>query len=210
MQINKDTKLFCSFSENPGNFGSRVHNEWFQENSINAIYKSFRVTDIQEALIAMKILSIKGAGVSAPFKCDLLNCKGVVLTPEVQEIGSANTVLQQADSLLLYNTDYIAIHQVLPTNAPIFILGNGGYSKAAQYVCKKKNVDFKLITRDNWTELSSIRDSIIFNATPLKDIEVHDSNIFIANDPTTETGSKLALLQAREQFYLYTGVYPCL
>ena len=37
MLINKDTKIFCSFSSNPGNNGCEFFNTKFQENNINAI-----------------------------------------------------------------------------------------------------------------------------------------------------------------------------
>ena len=38
--INKDTKIYCSFSSNPGNNGCIYFNTKFQQNNINAIYKS--------------------------------------------------------------------------------------------------------------------------------------------------------------------------
>ena len=39
--INKDTKLFGSFSDNPGSRGSEFFNKQFAFHGINAIYKSF-------------------------------------------------------------------------------------------------------------------------------------------------------------------------
>ena len=44
MQINKDTKIYGSFSSNPGNNGCVFFNRKFQENNINAIYK-LNITD---------------------------------------------------------------------------------------------------------------------------------------------------------------------
>ena len=58
MLINKDTKIFCSFSSNPGNNGCEFFNTKFQENNINAIYKSFHSDDIVKSINAVKTLNI--------------------------------------------------------------------------------------------------------------------------------------------------------
>ena len=39
--INKETKIYCSFSSNPGNNGCIFFNSEFKELNMNAIYKSF-------------------------------------------------------------------------------------------------------------------------------------------------------------------------
>ena len=46
--INKDTKIYGSFSNNPGNNGCKFFNKKFQENNINAIYKSFYSNNIND------------------------------------------------------------------------------------------------------------------------------------------------------------------
>ena len=49
--INKDTKIYCSFSENPGNNGGMFFNDAFKRNNIDAIYKSFYSNNIKKSVI---------------------------------------------------------------------------------------------------------------------------------------------------------------
>ena len=47
----------------------------------------------------------------------------------------------------------------------------------------------KNITRDNWDELFDIKDSIVYNCTPLDITDwIHKSNDFIDCRVTTQTG----------------------
>ena len=73
MLVNKDTKIFCSFSNNPGNNGCVFFNNKFQENNINAIYKSFYSDNIEKSIEAVKTLNISGFAISMPFKVETLN-----------------------------------------------------------------------------------------------------------------------------------------
>ena len=66
--INKDTKIYGSFSNNPGNNGCKFFNSKFKEDNINAIYKSFYSSNIRDSINAVKILGIKGCAISMPFK----------------------------------------------------------------------------------------------------------------------------------------------
>ena len=88
-----------------------------------------------------------------------------------------------------------------------YIIGNGGYAKAVKWAASGCRFDVNNITRDNWDELFDIKDSIIYNCTPL-DIKglIDTSNDFIDCRVTTQTGIDLATLQASQQFKLYTGL----
>ena len=74
MQINRDTKIYCSFSNNPGNNGCLFFNQKFQKENKNAIYKSFYSDNILQSVEAVKTLKISGFAVSMPFKIEILNC----------------------------------------------------------------------------------------------------------------------------------------
>lgn len=73
MLIDKDTKIFCSFSINPGNNGCVFFNEKFKQNNVNALYKSFFSDNIKKSVEAVKTLGISGFAVSMPFKIEILN-----------------------------------------------------------------------------------------------------------------------------------------
>lgn len=195
--INKDTVLCCSFAGTAGSFGCLIHNEAYRYLGINYIYKSFSVKDIGKAMDAMRTLGIRGAGITMPFKIDVMNYVDV-LSEDVKKIGAANTIVNDNGILTAYNTDYIAAKSMLPCKE-VVVLGRGGLAKAIAYITKAK-----FITRENWGEIDNIRDSVVFNCTPVS-VNVDESNTYIDSAVNSKTGQKMALLQAAAQFKLYTG-----
>jgi len=202
MLIDKDTKVFCSFSKNPGNNGCVFFNEKFKQNNVNAIYKSFFSDNIKKSIEAVKTLGISGFGVSMPFKIEILNYVDQV-DEIAQTIGSCNTVINKGGKLIAYNTDWIGIkNYLLQTKIPssVLLAGNGGFSRAAQFTFDKMKIPFEIITRKNWSDLQN-SNKIIFNATPIK---INNENNLIDARPTEYEGKIIARLQAEEQFKLYT------
>lgn len=197
--INKDTKIFCSFSTSPGNNGCTYFNTKFQQNNINAIYKSFYSNNIEGSVQAVRALGIAGFAVSMPFKVEILNYVDSVDT-SAEEIGAANTITNIDGHLTAYNTDWLGVRQYFAKQIQtLTVVGNGGFSKAVQYFCKKDNIPFKLITRENWEDLSRA-EGYVFNATP---VEVQTTGILVDARPFTEQGKIIAQLQAYEQYKLY-------
>ena len=202
MLIDKDTKIFCSFSINPGNNGCVFFNEKFKQNNVNALYKSFFSDNIKKSIEAVKTLGISGFAVSMPFKIEILNYVDQV-DEIAQTIGSCNTVINKEGKLIAYNTDWIGIkNYLLQTKIPssVLLAGNGGFSRAAQFTFNKMKIPFDIITRKNWSDLQN-SDKTIFNATP---INIDNKNNLIDARPTEYEGKIIARLQAEEQFKLYT------
>ena len=202
MLIDKDTKIFCSFSINPGNNGCVFFNEKFKQNNVNALYKSFFSDNIKKSVEAVKTLGISGFAVSMPFKIEILNYVDQV-DEIAQTIGSCNTVINKEGKLIAYNTDWIGIENyLLQTKIPssVLLAGNGGFSRAAQFTFDKMKIPFDIITRKNWSDLQN-SDRTIFNATPIK---IDNKNNLIDARPTEYEGKIIARLQAEEQFKLYT------
>ena len=205
--INKDTEIYCSFAEEAGNTGCRMMNTAFYFYGLNKIYKSFSVDSIEKAVDSVRTLGIKGFAVTMPYKEEVL--KYVDTTDAaVSQIGAANTVINENGRLSAYNTDSYAALVYLDlydNRKPLYIIGNGGYAKAVKWA--SKGFDVNQITRDNWDELFDIKDSIVYNCTPLDITDwIHKSNDFINCLVTTQTGIDLATLQASKQFELYTGL----
>lgn len=198
LSINKDTKIYCSFSSNPGNNGCIYFNEKFQKNNINAIYKSFYSDNINKSIEAVKILGISGFAVSMPFKVEVLNYVDEI-DIAAQEIGAANTIINDNGYLKAHNTDWLGVKKYLKNISFLTILGNGGFSKAIQYWCKRDNISYNVITRNEWDQVSNL-EGIVFNATP---IEVQIKGTLIDGRPFTYTGKQIAELQAEEQYKLY-------
>jgi len=206
MTINKDTRIFCSFSKKAGNVGCLFFNNEFIKRDINAIYKSFSVESIKDAIVAAKCLQFSGFAVSMPYKIEVLSYLDDYDTI-VKKTGSCNTVIMKGSRLYGYNTDYLSIKhflEVYSIQIPfLYILGDGGYSKTLQTCCVDMNIPFKVIRRENWNEIESIDNSVIFNCTPLENISISNTNNFIDCIVTSETGAILARRQAELQLELY-------
>jgi shikimate dehydrogenase len=202
MVINKDTKIFGSFSSTPGNNGCEFFNNKFQQNNINALYKSFYSDNILKSIEAVKTLNIAGFAVSMPFKTEIIQYLDET-DPNASCIGAVNTVVNQNGYLKGYNTDWVGVYSYLSQLNIDFvnILGNGGFSKAVQFALGKLNIPFYIVTRKNWHELPNLK-GVLFNSTP---IEIKSNNTLIDGRPFTEHGKQIALLQAEEQFKIYTN-----
>jgi shikimate 5-dehydrogenase len=205
MLINKNTKIYGSFSLNDGNNGNIFFNKYFELYNIDAIYKSFSVNNIKDAVSSAKILNFSGFAVSMPFKKDILNYVDNI-SDEVNIIKSANTIINKNNKLIAYNTDYIGIKEIIKNYKEIIILGNGGLSWAAQYACKTLNISYEIIERKNWNYIEKLKNKIILNCTPVENIKIDKSNIFLDAIPTTPIGKKIHTTLAKEQFFLYTGI----
>lgn len=206
MNINKDTLVYGSFSSTPGNNGCILFNKLFEDHGIDAIYKSFYSTDAKKLIDSVRHLNFSGFALSMPLKIDIMKYLDEIDSAAL-DIGAVNTVVNKDGKLVGYNTDWIGVYNYFTNNdikGKITILGNGGFSKAVQYTCKKLNISYNIITRTNWNETP---ENIIFNATPVSVISSNESNsLIIDGRPFTETGKIIANLQAKEQFYLYTGI----
>jgi len=202
--INKDTNIFCSFSNNPGNNGCKFFNNEFELHNVNAIYKSFYSDNIEESIRAVKTLDIKGFAVSMPFKIEILKHLDIIVD-DARKIGAVNTVLNYDGKLWGYNTDWVGVKKYLEQTdyKYIYILGNGGFSKAVQYACKSLDIHYSIITRDIWHLLDDIKNCILFNATP---IDIDSKNNFLIDGRShTIEGKLIATYQAQCQFEMYTG-----
>lgn len=208
--INKDTKIYCSFSKNAGNKGCEFFNLAFIKYNINAIYKSFSINNIETALNSAKYLNFSGCAIAMPFKkiaFDLVDEKDI----SVLNSKSVNTIIfdYKLNKLIGYNTDYYAAGVLLTpyrkTFDVLYILGDGGLAAAVKAKANDLNFSIKLITRNNWETIYSLKNCLVFNCTPLK-IETDPSNIYIDCLIGTSSGDVFHYLQAKQQFLLYTNI----
>ena len=141
-----------------------------------------------------------------PIKIEVINYLDE-LESSIQSIGAVNTVINNNGNLIGYNTDYLAAKEVLNEclGVDLYILGNGGYSRAVQQAAKDLDYKPNIISRNNWDNIKDVRNSIIYNCTPVENIKVHESNDFIDCIVSTKTGKRLSWIQACHQFKLYTG-----
>lgn len=206
VQINKDTKLYGSFSKSPGNNGCIFFNGAFQRYNINAIYKSFYSDNIKQTIQSVKHLKFSGFALSMPHKISVI--KYLDKLDEIAEkIGSVNTVVLDDNKLTGYNTDYygvLSLFDFINVGKKVNIIGNGGFSKAIQYACKKSNIEYNIIERKDTKTIFNTIDEIFINATPAEFTSPYNRVIDLR--PHTHYGKMVAEFQAKHQFKLYTGI----
>ncbi|MFJ2983481.1 MULTISPECIES: shikimate 5-dehydrogenase [unclassified Pseudomonas] len=130
----RDTVLCISLAGRPGTFGVRFHNHLYQQLGLDYYYKAMSTNDLPGAVVGIRALGIRGCGVSMPYK---EACMALVdeVDPSAAAIESVNTLVNRGGHLKAYNTDYLAVrqlleqHQVAPDTA-FALRGSGGMAKA--------------------------------------------------------------------------------
>ena len=150
-----------------------MHNAAFEALGLNARYELADVdaNELTEAVEALRGTGRLGANVTRPHKlavCDVVD--GV--TPEVQRLGAANTIVRDGDRLVAHNTDLPALAAELgglgsPRRA--VVLGTGGASRAVQDALATAGSAVTIVDRANWTQLPSLLADadLLVNATPI-------------------------------------------
>ncbi|MDF9774167.1 shikimate 5-dehydrogenase [Pseudomonas baetica] len=186
MNPNKDTQLCMSLSGRPGNFGLRFHNHLYEQLGLNFYYKAFASQDLSGAVTGIRALRIRGCGVSMPFK---EACIALVdeLDASAAAIQSINTIVNTDGHLKAYNTDYIAVAQLLekhqvPKDSTFALRGSGGMAKAVASALRDGGYENGLIVARSeragqalaqslgyeWqAELGSRRPQMLVNVTPI-------------------------------------------
>ena len=164
MNPNKDTQLCMSLSGRPGNFGLRFHNHLYEQLGLNFYYKAFSSQDLPGAVAGIRALGIRGCGVSMPFK---EACIALVdeLDASAAAIASINTIVNTDGHLKAYNTDYIAIEQLLkthcvPKDSTFALRGSGGMAKAVASALRDGGYANGLIIARNESAGRSLADAL--------------------------------------------------
>ena len=139
----RETTLCMSIAARPGNFGVRFHNYLYAQLGLNFYYKAFAPADLPAAIAGMRSLGIRGCGVSMPYK---EACIPLIdeMDASAAAIQSINTIVNTHGHLKAYNTDYIAVTQLVETctlpRTRFALRGSGGMAKAV--ACALRDVGF--------------------------------------------------------------------
>ncbi|MDR0280412.1 MAG: shikimate 5-dehydrogenase [Paucimonas sp.] len=186
MTPSKDTVLCISLAGRPGTFGVRFHNHLYEQLGLGYYYKAMTTTDLPGAIGGIRALGIRGCGVSMPYKEASIALVDE-LDPSVAAIDSLNTIVNTDGHLKAYNTDYIAVRQLIEQHgldpAQHFALrGSGGMAKAV--ACAFRDAGFvhgTIVARNEaagrrlalncgyeWrAELGELRPALLVNVTPI-------------------------------------------
>jgi len=135
-----------------------LQNGWLKEAGYNAVYLAFepKSEDITGAINGLYMAQIKGLNITAPFKTDAAAI-AINKSPEVKQIGAANTLKQGKNGFDAYNTDGIGLVLDLDVRAAgwrektniITILGVGGAAKGVLHALLASGVkEIRLVGRD--------------------------------------------------------------
>lgn len=253
--IGRDTRLCMSLSGRPGNAGSRLHNWLYGHYGLDCVYKSFSTSDIAAAVGGIRALGIRGCAVSMPFKEAVIPMLDG-LAASARAIGSVNTIVNDDGVLTGYNTDYVAVRDLLTRRGidptmPFLLRGSGGMAKAVIAALRDSGFSRGTIVARNrqngpalaarygfdWREdMPASGAPLLINVTPLGmegaeadrlafpagQVEASDIAFDVVAQPAdtpfmraaqaagkmTISGAEVIVLQAIEQFVLYTGVRP--
>ena len=131
----------------------KLHNYWFKENKIDAIYdkKKIEEKNLHNIISEVKEKKINGINVTVPFKKSVISYLDK-LSQEAEQTQSVNTIILSNDNLVGHNTDIAGFTKAIKNlnfnikGKKIFILGAGGVVPSIIFALNKMNVSKIIIS----------------------------------------------------------------
>ena len=131
----------------------KLHNHWFKENNIDAVYDKKKIdeNDLENIITKLKKKQINGINVTVPFKKTVIPYLDK-LSPEAEQTQSVNTIILNNDNLVGHNTDIVGFRKAIKKlnfdikGKKIFILGAGGVVPSIIFALNKMNVSKIIIS----------------------------------------------------------------
>ena len=168
----------------------KLHNHWFKENKIDAVYEKIKIdeNDLKNVIAKCKEKKINGINVTVPFKKKVIPYLDD-LSVEAELTQSVNTIVFKEGGLIGHNTDIVGFEKGIKSlnfnmkDKKILILGAGGVVPSLVFALKKMNVSeisisnrtkqraenlknlFKNLKVLEWGNLSEF--DVVINATSL-------------------------------------------
>jgi len=132
-----------------------IQNAAFKALKLNCVMLAFRVesTDVENALLGMRGLGIRGFNVTMPNKNAVIPYLDEV-DETAQILGSVNTILNEDGKLHGFSTDGAGVHQALEANGvnlrgkKLVLLGAGGAAKAIVFALAKEVNELVVLSRN--------------------------------------------------------------
>ncbi len=147
--VNGKTKVFGLLG-NPIEHTSSpfIHQLFYDELGYNGIYNPFFVPEgeLENAILGMKGLSIKGLNVTVPYKVEVMEFLDRV-DAMAMHIGACNTIVREGEDFVGYNTDWIGLkmacdHESIPIEGKdVVIIGAGGSARAIAFMCQRESAN---------------------------------------------------------------------
>ena len=191
-------------------FSKKYFNEKFEREGMKEYrYENFPIASIKELEeVFNSNPDLAGLNVTIPYKEQVLPFLHEQ-SEAVKQVGACNCIKIISGKLYGFNTDVIGFEQTLNSklashHKKALVLGSGGASKAIQFVLKKKNIDFLVVSREEnplyisynrLTEGLIQEYTLIINTTPL------------GMQPHTDFYPSLPYIAITSRHYLYDLIY---
>ena len=139
-------------------------------------YENYEIDNLNELRELIKKNQLYGLNVTIPFKQEIIKYLDEIES-NAREINSVNTIKVENNKLIGYNSDIQGFENsfipIIGKRQKAIVLGDGGASKAVQFVLKKNKIKFNLFSRSGKKKFEDITNSniissqIIINTTPL-------------------------------------------
>ncbi len=161
-------------------FSEKYFNTKFKELGLSDYnYQIFDLDSIDEVNQLFENQDLIGFNITIPYKQAIIPFLDE-LSDEAEKIGAVNCVKILNGKKIGYNTDAFGFEESFKPllknhHKKALILGNGGATKAVEYILKKLRIDYHIVTRKddeylNFEELNQSHlneHSIIINCTPV-------------------------------------------
>ena len=130
----------------------QLHNPWFAEGRLNAIYVPFQVDDVGLFMRLAEQLGIRGFSVTVPHKQKIIQHVDRV-EDAVQSIGSCNTVIRTSEGWVGSNTDYEGFLAplnrigILSEEKHALVIGAGGVARTVVYALVQAGLSVSIVNR---------------------------------------------------------------
>ncbi|MCP8323024.1 MAG: shikimate dehydrogenase [Candidatus Methylarchaceae archaeon HK02M2] len=135
-RINSKTQLYCVIGHPVETSLSPImQNEAFRAKNLDYVYLAFDVEDLEQAIIGLKVLGVKGFNVTMPHKVSIINFLDKI-DESASLVGAVNTVVNHDGDLIGYNTDVDGVVSALKTvtnsllGSRALLIGAGGAARA--------------------------------------------------------------------------------
>ena len=139
-------------------------------------YENYEIDNLNELRELIKKNQLYGLNVTIPFKQEIIKYLDEIES-NAKEINSVNTIKVKNNKLIGYNSDIQGFENsfipIIGKRQKAIVLGDGGASKAVQFVLKKNKIKFIIFSRSSKKKFEDITNSdiissqIIINTTPL-------------------------------------------
>ena len=165
-------------------FSKEYFTDKFSKLNLNDSYVNIELDDVSEIISFVKEnKDLKGFNVTVPYKEAIIPYLDDI-DNVAKEVGAVNTVKVCNNGMLKgFNTDVIGFEKLLESTrlqdykTTSLIFGSGGASKAVQYVLRKNNIPFRIVSRNvdlgikiSYDEINStgfLPYSLVINTTPV-------------------------------------------